>query len=645
MKAAVTGLVGILMLGAVKMATDQHDSQQVITPAPSSQHEEIPSIATKPLHSNQWYSALYGNTPTQPLYAMPLAFVVHENGIALSYPQVTVGGDSVFAPFREDIRVLFPTAEKPVITSIGDWTLSFLQGEVTSTIGHGLPYIIINTAGKTLSVTSPSSFEEREAGDDFVVISVNETAYIVIHEQGTRTMDGQVLSFAGGQNKHMVIGVLPEGYTEHTIQEFISLKNLSIKSSAVSVDTNGSITTTYTLFTSDSGEPLLALYPHHQKSLNEQTLSLGTYETIRGKLTLTKTHTFTTTSNIIAPQMTFSRLENPPRFFTDALSDDIDSFLKSTPPEGVYFKGKWLAKGASLLQLANVHGVNHRMEELTTKVSDELNKSLDELVYDETKTSVIAKNTEFGNDELNDHHFHYGYYIRTAAVLKTLNRDVSEKAMNDLISDISETNRSSETFPYVRTFDWYEGHSWADGNGETPDGNNQESTSEAINAWYAVFMWGTVTNNDQLKNTGLGLYNMEIESAKTYWFDTANIYPEEYPHEIASLVWGGKIDYLTWFSPEANMKYGIQLMPFTPGSTYLGTFSEHDMKRFTDHWKKTGGSFDTPWGNMFRIWFSMYESQTVQVEQMKQDYKDEAGDTPFSLFAYFMLLGKNVTSQ
>ena len=84
------------------------------------------------------------------------------------------------------------------------------------------------------------------------------------------------------------------------------------------------------------------------------------------------------------------------------------------------------------------------------------------------------------------------------------------------------------------------------------------------------------------------------------------------------------------------MKYGIQLMPFTPGSSYLGSFSPNDMERFRSHWEKTGGSFDKPWGNMLRMWFSMYDNQNLSLEEYKKDYADNAGDTPFSLFAYFI---------
>ena len=630
MKFLTTGIVGLLLLGVGKMIVDEQ-SAPIPTPTVMQQNEhtdETPGISTKSFHSNQWYTPLYGETPTFPLYAFPLAYVVHDDGISISNPQVTTGGDTVFAPFREDVRITFPSTKKPVISSIGDWTITMSHGDTMTTIGHGLPYAIIQSPNEEVSISSTSTIEYKEKGDNFKVMAVNKSTYISVFEKN-----------------YTLIGLLPEGYTPETIDLFRSMNGMTIQSSVVSFDEKqrqqGTFSATYKLYTTGDSPALIALYPHHQKSLSGTFSSLGTYKTLRGTLSLMQANEFTTTTKLIVPERTFLPLQQAPQLFTTSLEEDIETFIQSTPPDGVYFKGKWLAKGSSLLQLADVHGLGNAATSLARTLEREFEKGLQTISYNQQKTSMVAQNTEFGNDELNDHHFHYGYYIRTAAVLTMFKKgELSEpvqKKVNELVSDIAEHDRSSTLFPYARPFDWYEGHSWADGDGATPDGNNQESTSEAINAWYAVWLWGDVTNNQQAGNMGLVLYNREIESAKIYWFNTGNIYPSDYPHAIVSLLWGGKADYLTWFSPDANMKYGIQLMPFTPGSSYLGSFSPNDMERFRSHWEKTGGSFDKPWGNMFRMWFSMYDNQSLSLEEYKKDYADNAGDTPFSLFAYFLL--------
>ena len=50
--------------------------------------------------------------------------------------------------------------------------------------------------------------------------------------------------------------------------------------------------------------------------------------------------------------------------------------------------------------------------------------------------------------------------------------------------------RADPYFTQWRYFDWYVGHAWAGGIFPIPEGRNQESTSESINAWYAIQLYG-----------------------------------------------------------------------------------------------------------------------------------------------------------
>ena len=65
-------------------------------------------------------------------------------------------------------------------------------------------------------------------------------------------------------------------------------------------------------------------------------------------------------------------------------------------------------------------------------------------------------------------------------------------------------------FPYLRSFDVYEGHGWAGGTGMDANGNNQESSSESINAWAGLIHWGMVQNKPELIDLGIYLYTTEI---------------------------------------------------------------------------------------------------------------------------------------
>ena len=68
-------------------------------------------------------------------------------------------------------------------------------------------------------------------------------------------------------------------------------------------------------------------------------------------------------------------------------------------------------------------------------------------------------------------------------------------------------------FLNIRTKDWYDGHSWASGIFAFADGKNQESTSESVNGWYAIYLWGEATNNARVRDLGRLMTALEIRAA------------------------------------------------------------------------------------------------------------------------------------
>ena len=64
--------------------------------------------------------------------------------------------------------------------------------------------------------------------------------------------------------------------------------------------------------------------------------------------------------------------------------------------------------------------------------------------------------------------------------------------LNVWVRDIANPSAEDPYFPVARHKDWYFGGSWASGviNPPNPNGRNQESSSEAVNAYDAVALWG-----------------------------------------------------------------------------------------------------------------------------------------------------------
>jgi endo-1,3(4)-beta-glucanase len=108
---------------------------------------------------------------------------------------------------------------------------------------------------------------------------------------------------------------------------------------------------------------------------------------------------------------------------------------------------------------------------------------------------------DFGNTYYNDHHFHYGYFIYTAAVIGYLDPSwisANKDYVNTLVRDVANPSARDKFFPAWRNFDWYHGHSWAHGLYETFDGKDQESSSEDAMHVYAIKMWGRVSGDQNM---------------------------------------------------------------------------------------------------------------------------------------------------
>ncbi|MFO0847303.1 MAG: glycosyl hydrolase [Gemmataceae bacterium] len=130
----------------------------------------------------------------------------------------------------------------------------------------------------------------------------------------------------------------------------------------------------------------------------------------------------------------------------------------------------------------------------------------------------------------NDHHFHFGYFLKAAAIVARYDPGfVSDAQFGPLLTllakDVANTDRTDTRFPFLRNFQPYLGHSYADGTAGDDQGNNQESSSEAMNFASGLILLGEAmmavdaTAARQLRDAGVYLYTTEEASVGQYWFD------------------------------------------------------------------------------------------------------------------------------
>lgn len=616
---------------------------------PHSRSTPVDSHNLTPIASNQWYSNIYAQFPTEPLYALPAAFQLSPQGVGVSLPNVSKTANAIFAPYVMDIQLGFGTPlQKPSIERIGDWSIQLsmetMQHEkLEFTLAHGAPFTMFHVSASQLQLNcgAPCAVylnntallsPHAQATAKAVSLVVRGHTYILVFD-ATHFIQFSGTSLIMSGVTRVFLGILD---TRDHYGLFSGMATTEIVNTVATPEIDGAVLKTRYVLTTRGTIPLITLYPHQHSSLATPLSVLGTYVTIRGPLSLVQTNTFTTMLPLELPATDFPALTAIPPDLTSALIRDCETFMQQGPPASKdYFLGVWFGRGSSLLLLAHTLGLHNQEQQLLRYLEPKLSESMRFFAYDPGMTSIIANYPEFGNERLNDHHFHYGYYIRTAAVLVQLDPAYVSQVqapVNQMVADIANSDRQSAQFPYLRTFDIYEGHSWADGFAKFADGNNQESSSEAIQAWYSLYLWSQVTRNASLQSTALYLYTTEIQAVKEYWFGLNGLYTAPYQHAIASLVWGGKVDFATWFSNDPNAIYGIQLLPFTPGSAYLGHLP--DITPYFADLHKHGGRLNATWGDLLLMWDSYYHPG--QALAQKDSVPVARLYSPRSLFLYML---------
>jgi endoglucanase Acf2 len=210
-----------------------------------------------------------------------------------------------------------------------------------------------------------------------------------------------------------------------------------------------------------------------------------------------------------------------------------------------------------------------------------------------------------------------------------------------LIRDIASSDRADPLFPFLRNFDPYAGHTWASGHAKFGDGNNNESSSEAMNAWYGIILLGESIGDTALRDLGIWLYTLESSAIHEYWFDSlGENFPKSYTPSVVTMVWGGKGANGTWFSNRPSVVHGINFLPVTGGSLYLGLRPDYARKNYDALVKENGGDSFKEWPDI--IWMHRALSDAEDAHRLLstagENYKGEGGNTAANTYHWIAAL-------
>ncbi len=564
--------------------------------------------------TNQWYTSVIFDRWSRPLFAQPLSYRAGPEGFEVGTPERHV---SVQETGQREVRyphvaaiTISATAWKPQdarLSDYSDWLAQIRMAaspteSLTATILHGSPFSYYEiSAGDvrfSLAGTISTLADPRTGGNDPRVasFSIGGHPYAVFAPTGATWdwSDSSVLVLhLPAQQRYFSVAGLPDEQPA-TLKDFLGVAYAfptATHAQWTYDPKTSSVQTTYQVDTvAKEGSGLttfMGLYPHQWDALAAPLASTYHYETVRGRIRLIAANRFTDDRVYHGILPDWPGLQDPAhRAAVDSLL--VGDFAKSSGfyhknnGNGTYWVGKGLGTAAQLMGVAEAEGKDSMRDKLLAEMKSRMEswfdgKSSTYFVQDAAIGSFLGFPEEYNSvTHMNDHHFHYGYWIMAAAQVALRDphwaSDTQWGAMvGKLIADIATDERGRSDFPFLRNFDTYEGHSWASGDADSDDGNNQESSSEAINAWAGLILWGEATGNDRIRDLGVYLYTTEVAAVQTYWFDLKHeVLAPEFGKPFASQVFSDKYAYNTWWTVEPHQIFGINLVPFTAASLYLG---------------------------------------------------------------------------
>ena len=550
----------------------------------------------QPVQTNDWWSSLlypfFGDAYSNVLYAHPVNARATDRGLEIGHTarSVFAAADYLY-PYRAGLAVGVDgmAASRATAERYGDWTVTAAWDDgprtLRATLGHGLPYVYFRTGGGDATLRPTSAPAVWYDQDGTLGLTIDGVSYGVFAPTGsTWTGTGTRTSSLNGAD-YLTVAVLPDDRPE-TLALFRQHAFAFVTDSRVTWDydpASARVTSTYAYETEalegTSRETLTALYRHQW--LDATTPTTGhTYASPRGEMRLAQGASFTTerTFTGVLPALPDRGDYNR----SDLLTLVQQAAAEPLGPGPSYENGKAMGRVARLVHIADQLGADAERDQLLGKLKTRLEDwftagGAQEYVYDETWDALTGYPSGYGADnQLNDHHFHASYAISGAATVAQYDPAWAAPErwggmVNLLVKDANNWDRADDRFPFLRTFDAYAGHSWAAGHGDFGDGNNQESSSESMHFASAVVLWGEATGQAEVRDLGVYLYATEAAAIDQYWFDVdGEVFPDGYPHVAIGMVWGSKGVHSTWFGADPEFIHGINLLPITAGSLYLG---------------------------------------------------------------------------
>jgi len=576
---------------------------------PSGQPQTIGPASSKHIPTNDWWSSVIKNDHVDNLFNYPMALKTVNTGLVVSYIPWGVYDDQ--EPIIVGLSGL--SSSKAKVYDFSDWTvtLDWTDGNnsLQATSGVGMPFIYFSkdtnseveievNLGQVTVTNEKIIIENARNGADFVIYAPTGSSWEQLGNKYTSNLNGQdywslVMLPQNYSNLNSIIGDLQK-------YAYVFPQNTSVQ---WSFDDNNSFLYTDFLIDVDVKEGiydniLQGILPHQWNNLSDESAYPNeySYNSVRGELKMLNGNNFSTKILFSGILPTLPALPHYSEGYNPAdLQNKISQIQNNQLATWTdsYNEGQVMNRLVQTARIAhevgNTEARDQIIQTVKNRLEDWLTASSSEVAfifyYNSTWSTLIGYPSGHGQDNnINDHHFHWGYFIHAASFIEQFEPGWANEwgeMVNHLVRDAASANRDDPDYPFLRSFSPFAGHCWANGFATFPQGNDQESTSESMQFNSSLIHWGSVTGNDEIRDLGIYLYSTERTAIDEYWFDMYNRnFSENQQYSLVSRVWGNSYDNGTFWTNDIAASYGIEMYPIHGGSFYLS----HNLDYTTNLW-------------------------------------------------------------
>ncbi|KAJ6833645.1 putative endo-1,3(4)-beta-glucanase [Iris pallida] len=565
-----------------------------------------PHLLSSPLPTNSFFQNFVLKKGDQPEYIHPYLINSANNSLSLCYPSRFATPNFIYQTFTPDLTITAASStninnnNNHIISSFDDLSVTLdLPPSLRFFLVRGSPFLTFTTLSHSpISISSStSSFASTSSNSSYTkhTLTLSNNKTYLLYSSAPIQFSSASASLLAADSFYGVVRIayLPDPSLEPVLDRF---------SSCYPVSGDASFSTPfrldYTYQKKGWGDLLLLAHPLHLRLLSNRqgtedcpvtVLEDFKYNGIDGELVGVVGHSWVLQTDPVPVTWHSARgvAEEGLSDIVSALAKDVDG-LKSAPitTASSYFYGKAVARAARFALIGEEVGfpdvVPAVRDFLRSAITPWLDGSFNGngFLHDGRWGGIVTRlgsadsGADFGFGIYNDHHYHLGYFLYGIAVLAKLDpawgRKYRPQAYSMMADFMTLSRKPHASYTRLRCFDLWKLHSWAGGLTEFGDGRNQESTSEAVNAYYSAALMGLSYGDTNLATIGSTLASFEIAAAETWWHvrEGEGMYEDDFSREnrVVGVLWNNKRDSGLWFAPPEwkECRLGIQVLPLLP---------------------------------------------------------------------------------